>query len=70
MHQKGAAFDMEMTGEGGRRDFMGWRGGGGGVAMMMNPYHYCGRCYQRNQPKMQKIGKIDVRNFFVSILLA
>jgi hypothetical protein len=32
--------------------------------MMTNPYHHCGRCHQRNQQKMQKIGNIDVCKFF------
>jgi hypothetical protein len=30
-------FDLEMTGEGRERDFMGWRGGRGGAAIMTNP---------------------------------
>jgi hypothetical protein len=64
MHQKGAVFYMEMTGEGGEEGLHGMEGRGKGAAMMMNSYHYCSRCHQRNQPKMQKIGKIDVCNFF------
>ncbi len=27
---QGAVFNLEKTGKGGGRDFMGWRGGGGG----------------------------------------